>query len=358
MECSNLIEHELKHGNISTELHQGSSNKALITDLQRTLFELGFRKELKWDNYQADGDYGNATSAAVASFAKKNNYRSDGTKVSNRLAKLILQRHDFLPDMYILWSIYKSDLRTRKYISKGTPMSITAVQVLLNELGYGSYLKFEKYGADGLYGDNTRKALIAYAKKNGIQSDGDFLRRPLVNLLVKDINQFYGKHWSDLALKNLPDKGSPLVLYQGSRFRGSPCRSDKKFVPMLEKINAYAEQANVYVFVTSSFRTTTNVNGAIVKPATRSNHLAGHAIDMNVVYNNGQLANSKKLAKYPNVPRDVKRFINFIIEDPDLRWGGNFNVKDVVHIDDHLNKSKNAWTRRYNVMQRAVQLGQ
>ncbi|MEL6811624.1 MAG: M15 family metallopeptidase [Bacteroidota bacterium] len=358
MECSNLIEAELKKGNISASLFKGSQEKELVIDLQRTLFELGFRKELKWDNYQADGDYGPATAKAVAAFAQKNGNNSNGDKVSNTLAKLILQRHDFLPQMYLLWSIHTSDLRTRKWISKGTPMSITAVQVLLNTLGYGELLKFKKFGADGLFGNNTRKAVIQYAKDHGITSDGDQLTRPLINLMMKDINTFYGRNWTDLASKNLPSSESPLVLYEGSRFLGKPCRADILFVPALEKINTYAEEAGVFVFITSSFRTTTNVNGAIVPPATFSNHLAGHGIDMNLSYGNNKFANSKVLVKYPNVDAPVKKFLTSIIEDPHLRWGGKFNIKDPVHIDDGLNKKDRAlWKKRYEAMQRAVQLG-
>ncbi len=357
MECSNLIENALKKGDISQSLFQKSSDKTLIIDLQRTLFELGFRKELKWDSYQADGDYGKATAKTIAVFAKKNGHESDGTSVSNDLAKLILQRHDFLPEMYVLWSIHKSDLRTRKYISKGTRMSISAIQVLLNTIGYGKALNYLKFGADGLYGKSTRKAVIVYAKDNNIESDGDWLSRPLINLILKDINTFYGKHWSDLAKNNLPTKNSPLVLYEASHFIGKPCRADIEFVPALDKINTYAKQAHVLIYVTSSFRTTTNVQGAIVKPATYSNHLAGHGIDMNVSYNNGKLANSKLLTKYPSVPDPVRRFLKSIIDDPNLRWGGNFNTKDPVHIDDHLNKNRMIWRKRYEVMQRAVQLG-
>jgi len=358
MECSNLLEAALKSGNISTSLFQGSSNKELVVDLQRTLFELGFRKELKQDNYNADGDYGPNTASAVASFASKNDNSSNGKLVSNDLAKLILQRHDFLPGMYILWSIHTSDLRSKKRISKGTKMSITAVQTLLNEMGYGAQLNFERFGADGFYGDGTRNAVIAYAKDNGIDSDGDLLTRPLVNLMLKDINAFYGRNWSDLAKNNLPSSGSPLVLYQGSRFRGKPCRADVEFVPMLEKINTYAEQAGVFVFVNSSFRTTTNVAGAIVKPATFSNHLAGHGIDMNLAFDNGGFANSKVLVKYPNVPEPVRKFLKSIIDDPKLRWGGNFRTTDPVHIDDGLNQDMAKWEKRYQAMQKAVQLGQ
>lgn len=356
MECSNLMEAALKKGDISVSLHRGSSNKELITDLQRVLFELGFRKELNWDHYQADGDFGRATVAAVAAFAKKNNQQSDGAKVTNTLAKLMLQRHDFLPDMYLLWSIYDSDLRTKKYISRGTRMSIMAIQVMLNEKGYGQLLKFQQYGADGLYGNSTRTAFIAYASDHGISCDGDLLTRPIVDKMLKDIDAYYGSSWSEQAKNNLPDANSPLVYFEGSRFRGQ-CRADVEFVPSLMKINAYAENANVFLAITSSFRTTTNVKGAIVKPATRSNHMAGHGIDMNVIYGNGNWANSEVLKRYPDVPEPVRLFIKSIVDDTSLRWGGQFTIKDVVHIDDGLNGNRDKWDQRYRAMQRAVQLG-
>jgi len=356
MECSSLLETALKKGNINLSLFQGSSKKVLITDLHRVLYELGFKQELNWDDYQADGVYGETTVVAVKAFAAKNNIKSDGIFVSDELAKTILQRHDFLPDMYVLWSIHNSDLRRTKYISRGTKMSIIAIQTLLNELGYSKQLKFAEYGADGLYGTSTRNAVIAFAKDNNIETDGDILTRPLVNLLLKHVNHYYGKDWSELAKNNLPADDSPLVLFEGSRFMGKPCRADIEFVPMLEKINAYAEQANVHIVVTSSFRTTTNVKGAIVKPATYSNHLAGHGIDMNIRYDN-RLANSKILAQYPDVPAPVRQFLHNVINDSELRWGGQFRHKDPVHIDDGLNRDRRKWEERYEVMQRAVQLG-
>lgn len=355
---STLLEGALKDGDVSKTLFQGSANKDLVTELQKVLFELGFKSELQFDNYEADGNYGQATINAISAFATKSKFKSDGTSVSNGLAKLILQRHDFLPSMYVLWSIHSSDLRTKKYISKGTRASVTAVQTLLNEKGYGSQLNFPKYGADGLYGKGTSNAVIAYAKDNSIDSDGDLLTRPLIDLMLNDINAYYGKNWSDLAANNLPGDDSPLVLFEGSRFQGSPCRADVKFVPMLKKINSYAEQADVFIHVTSSFRTSSNVGGAIVKPATRSNHMAGHAIDMNVIYDKStKSANSQVLGKYPAVPEPVRRFIKSIIDDPELRWGGIFQARDPVHIDDNLNHDMASWDKRYQAMQKAVQLG-
>lgn len=353
-----LMEAALKQGDISKELTQNSTNKELVKELQRVLFELGFKRELEFDNFEVDGDYGPATETAVVAFATKNNNRSDGKSVNNTLAKLMLERHNFLPEMYLLWSIYNSDLRTKKYISKGSRMSVTAIQLMLNERGYGTQLNFVKFGADGDFGKSTRNAMIAYASDNSIDCDGDQLTRPLMDLILKDINSFYGANWSDQAVNNLPSEASPLVLFEASRFMGQPCRADVQFVPMLKKINEYAEKADVYIHVTSSFRTSSNVRGAIVKPATRSNHMAGHAIDMNVLFDNkSKCANSKELAKYPAVAEPVRRFIKSIKDDPALRWGGDFQVKDSVHIDDGLNSDKQKWDKRYQAMQKAVQLG-
>ncbi len=129
-------------------------------------------------------------------------------------------------------------------------------------------------------------------------------------------------------------------------------------MPALDKINAYAEKADVYIHVTSSFRTSSNVGGAIVKPATRSNHMAGHAIDMNVVYDNRRrFANAAELARFPKVAEPVKKFIQLIKDDRGLRWGGDFSAKDPVHIDDNLNGDMAVWDRSYRDMQKAVQLG-
>ena len=57
-----------------------------------------------------------------------------------------------------------------------------------------------------------------------------------------------------------------------------------------------------------------------MKPARRSNHFVGHAIDMNVVDKNGKWCNSGCLRYSLNQNPDVKCFIEKIRKDPDLRW--------------------------------------
>lgn len=217
-----------------------------------------------------------------------------------------------------------SDLRTKKYISKGTRMSVSAIQLMLHEQRNGELLHFQEFGTDGSFGPNTRNALMTYARDNDIESEGDLLTRPLMDLLHRDINAFYGSNWSDLAVNNLPAENSPLILFEASRFMGKPCQADVQFKPMLQKINRLAEQAHVFIHVTSSFRTSSNVAGVIVKPATLSKHRSGHAIDINVVYNNKtESANSEVLGRYPNVPEPVRRFIKSIKDDPgpSVAWG-------------------------------------
>jgi len=128
------------------------------------------------------------------------------------------------------------------------------------------------------------------------------------------------------------------VNYQHPRFVGSPTRVDRDFVPALERLSGFAETLNLQVWVTSSTRNINQqVRGAIVPPATRSCHMVGHAIDMNLLHD-GVLYNSHKLrrANLANLPEPVRDFIERVRAVPGLRWGGDFGTEDPVHIDDNL----------------------
>ncbi|VAW68521.1 hypothetical protein MNBD_GAMMA09-3164 [hydrothermal vent metagenome] len=129
-----------------------------------------------------------------------------------------------------------------------------------------------------------------------------------------------------------------MATYRGTHFTGKDVIADTDFIASLNRVNKYAGECNVKVWVTSSIR---NINqqlkGAIVRPASRSCHYVGHAIDVNVLYNE-VLYNSKKLRKssFASLPDAIVKFIEFIRADKELRWGGDFNTQDPVHIDDNL----------------------
>jgi hypothetical protein len=146
-----------------------------------------------------------------------------------------------------------------------------------------------------------------------------------------------------------------LTKYSGSNFTGEQVVADREFVPALDAINQHAADNDVNLLITDSFRPHGRaVRGAIVPPASRSNHLAGHAIDMNVQHGSGksQLCNSGCLRRR-RPPAPVKAFIAAIKADDRLRWGGKFSPRDPVHIDDGLNGDDAAWKARFKATQQS-----
>ena len=56
----------IETGGVTNALRQGSSARHAIIALQTLLHWLGFDLELRWKRFGADGDYGKATTAALA----------------------------------------------------------------------------------------------------------------------------------------------------------------------------------------------------------------------------------------------------------------------------------------------------
>jgi hypothetical protein len=140
---------------------------------------------------------------------------------------------------------------------------------------------------------------------------------------------------SDTAL---PSETFRLVTFSNENFVGAPVKIDNDFVAAMNRVGQYAKNCGLKIWITSSTRSLNNqVKGAIVPPASKSCHHIGHAIDMNVMYD-GKLYNSKKLRRgnLANLPEPIRNFIDSIRADKELRWGGDFNTEDPVHIDDDL----------------------
>lgn len=144
-----------------------------------------------------------------------------------------------------------------------------------------------------------------------------------------------------------------LIDYKGSAFQPNSARVHTKFLSAIQNINSYARECHVKIYVTSSYRSTHRVGGAIVTPARRSNHMVGHAIDMNLVdRKTARFCNSRCLAVKRGRPDGVTCFINKIRSDVVLRWGGDFTNPDPVHIDDATNIRKPVlWKQLYHLLQ-------
>ncbi|MEJ6486616.1 peptidoglycan-binding domain-containing protein [Nostoc punctiforme UO1] len=141
-----------------------------------------------------------------------------------------------------------------------------------------------------------------------------------------------------------------LKTFTGSQFIGKPVLADIEFIPYLEKINDFAATNGLKIFVTSSARPWgVPVGGAIIHPAKMSNHLIGHAIDMNIQIG-AKLYTSHELGDFNSLPSTIQAFFTAISKHPVLHWGADFG--DPVHIDDRLNKNNpNTWNQKFPIIQ-------
>lgn len=139
--------------------------------------------------------------------------------------------------------------------------------------------------------------------------------------------------------------------YKHSALTGRPCMIENGFIPSMDIICATAEKHKIKIYITSSFRTDLVVPGAIVDPAEKGNHLAGHAIDCNLIDSAGKWWNHVAL---DNPTGDVLAFITEVTE-AGVRWGGAFQKKDDVHFDDGLNlKDPQRWKEIYSEVHKAA----
>jgi len=152
-----------------------------------------------------------------------------------------------------------------------------------------------------------------------------------------------------LALADTESDECEIRTYVNSQFIGKELKADVDFMPHLDRLNQYAADCGVQIHVTSSAREPgRSVSGAIVKPAGRSNHLVGHAIDMNLKSASGFFNSTRlKRSNFDNLPNEIRDFLQRVRDDEVLRWGGDFNKEDPVHIDDELNRrNPDRWDRK------------
>jgi peptidoglycan hydrolase-like protein with peptidoglycan-binding domain len=92
--------------------------------------------------------------------------------------------------------------RTLKKGSDAKPQ-IKVLQEMLCDLGVGRALDWDKFGPDGDYGKSTAKAVAAFAKANGVISDGSSVSPNLARLLMQR-HAFLGEiqHMQDAVNNN------------------------------------------------------------------------------------------------------------------------------------------------------------
>jgi len=192
-----MIQKMIDGRTVESVLKRGSRSKDEVRALQNILYELGFDAQLNWEKYRADGNYGGSTTNAVKAFAEQNGIETDGETVTRAIAEKLIARYDTVDDLRHLHNAVVGD-KVEQLFCRRSPhtTAVVALQTLLNELGFGDELNWEKYGADGDYGGGTTKAVKAFAQKEGIASDGTRLTKELAKAIIEKCKGYLGENWA------------------------------------------------------------------------------------------------------------------------------------------------------------------
>jgi hypothetical protein len=99
-------------------------------------------------------------------------------------------------------------------------------------------------------------------------------------------------------------------------------------------MNNAAKTAKVTLIINQTFRVhSIPPSGAVVPPASKSQHFIGHAIDLNIV--DGETVNTAAMFDNGKETDNADTFIS-AVKKSGIRWGGDFNCTDPVHFDDFV----------------------
>ena len=117
----------------------------------------------------------------------------------------------------ILQNIGKTDTAT-VFFYKGSKSKaeIKLLQTCLNNLGFGAALNWEKFGADGFYGNSTIAAVAAFCQQNDIDSNGETVTNAILEKIKiatadsanEEIKQLFQKILSQEKPQNYFVRGS------------------------------------------------------------------------------------------------------------------------------------------------------
>jgi len=123
------------------------------------------------------------------------------------------------------------------------------------------------------------------------------------------------------------------------------------FVDAIRKLNAAAEATGVSLHINQTFRRDdVPPSGAVVPPAKKSQHLVGHAVDLNVI--DGAVTNTAAMFMSGTATPGAMAFVR-AAKTAGLRWGGDFAVRDPIHFDDFLDPNSDAYDMAHFFAQRS-----
>ncbi len=125
----------------------------------------------------------------------------------------------------------------------------------------------------------------------------------------------------------------------------------QNFVPQIKALNGAAKDAKVTLRINQAFRVQgLPVSGAVVPPASTSQHLIGHAVDLNIV--DGVVVNLSAMFLAGTQSQGAKDLVK-AAKNLGLRWGGDFSPTDPPHFDDRVDPAGADYLNSFYFAQRA-----
>lgn len=229
---------------------------------------------------------------------------------------------------------------------------------------------------DGIFGSKTEKSLklfqwVCINMSHCLEKKTQITRIKTANILVN--GKLTKKAYDELAawIKNGKEVTGDLIridfselsnIEAGPNFKKTSSIKVQKYELVISKaakklitdMNAKAKDKKVTIKINQSLRENkVKVSGAVVTPATKSQHLIGHALDCNIV--DGENWNSSATFKKKQETANAKAVVK-AMKDAGYRWGGDFIPVDTPHFDFRLNHNTFDYEAKFFLNQRMVSL--
>lgn len=123
------------------------------------------------------------------------------------------------------------------------------------------------------------------------------------------------------------------------------------FAPWIRAMNVAAKASSVMLRINQAFRAQNlPVSGAVVPPASKSQHLIGCAVDLNIV--DGDTVNTTAMFLAGTQSQGANDFVA-AAKTLGMRWGGDFSPKDPPHFDHFLPPAGADYTHSFYFAQRS-----
>ena len=237
------LEKLFTQNNIEQLLRRNASHKKEVQLLQKVLYVLGYGTAINWDRFGPDGGYGSSTAAALDRFYERNTITGVSSDfVSASTAALLLGQIRLLHYCHYM-KLWLENPDNRDALEKGTNgETVKSVQYLLHNLGYDEELNWERFGADGDYGNGTTNAVKAFCEQHLNNNDettnstmgenplppivkvydGTFIDDDIASVLLKKTDLSFAEDWDTIPYVGIDEEEKKVTVWNKTRKRVFP----------------------------------------------------------------------------------------------------------------------------------------